>query len=138
MLTAKQLQSGDILAGSGAVIHRIYRDGLFAHGFDGKPIEPRRPYPKGRVEVFVSYPGGPIRRDEWNARTTVSILPERASAVQMLAAEHACDGVRMVPVHVRDELIGHVAELSKDGEVLYVANVLLDGTVDDFQDAVPA
>lgn len=70
-LTAAQLAPGDVLAGSGATIHRVVRNGLYARTFDDRAT--RQPWPRGKVEVMVSYPGSPPRVDYWNARTTVTV-----------------------------------------------------------------
>lgn len=74
---ARDLVPGDRCTGSGAVVAQVYRDGLFAHHMDGRPIEPRRAFPRGRVEVWVTYNDHEHpRRCEWGARTTITV--ERA------------------------------------------------------------
>jgi hypothetical protein len=73
--TAKGLCPGDVLSGSGMTVHAVWTDGLFAHDAEGKMLQPRRSFPRGKVEVFVTYADTPnvLHRREWNARTTVQV-----------------------------------------------------------------
>lgn len=69
--SARYLRPGDVLTGSGATIHRVVTDGLFMRRPDDTPS--RTLWPKGKVEVMVTYPGYPAQVAYWNARTTMQV-----------------------------------------------------------------
>jgi hypothetical protein len=76
-ITVRQLNGGDVLAGSGAHIHRVITNGLYERNADDS--RSRRPWVAGKVEVLVSYPGedAPSVR-YWNARTVVTLVAKSA------------------------------------------------------------
>lgn len=73
-VSASNLKRGDVCTGSGLIIRETFSDGLYEHNIDGSFIEPRRRFPKGKVEVWVSKTENePARRDLWNARTAIQV-----------------------------------------------------------------
>lgn len=59
--SVRHLHAGDVLAGSGFTVTRT-------------PYTQVRT-PKGRLVVEGNYPGKPVKAYEWNASTTVVIVP---------------------------------------------------------------
>lgn len=71
-IRAAALVAGDVCAGSGARIHRVVHDGVFMRNAADERTTAR--FPRGKVEVLVSYPGnrGPVVA-YWNKSTTVRL-----------------------------------------------------------------
>lgn len=93
-IPAYALRTGDVLTGSGARIHRVIQDGLFER--NGDDSRSRRPFPKGKVEVLVSYPqdrrGNMVHVRYWGRRTIVGIVrEERDTIASLYTTQHALD-----------------------------------------------
>lgn len=69
--TAAGLQPGDVLSASKARVHRVVPAGLFERNSDD--TRSQRPWPKGKVEVLVSYPDSGPRVVYWNRRTLMCV-----------------------------------------------------------------
>lgn len=58
-ITARHLSRGDVLAGSGFVVDSAY-------------VGVRTP--KGKIWVVGAYPGGALKRYEWNLNTRLTLI----------------------------------------------------------------